>query len=666
MFDFLKKRNPQLDNDVDGKPLFKDDIIADISEKLRKSKDAKLGYELQWQLNSRFLEGDQYCDINTGLKKIYEITYPHDNIERETYNMILPLIETRIANLKRINYIMRVKPCTTEADDYYKAETSTSILQYLQRTTDFERKKNTAIYWNEICGNCFFLSWWDSEKGEEYARETVIDIDAEEEQVKQTERIWRQGDLDYGLISPYEVYPESITKQGIEAQRYIIIEQVKTAEDIYDMFGIEVEGKTVDTFSITPIASGGGTGYVNSVLSFTTSTVENAVKLITYFEKPSRAYPRGRLIMVIDEDEIVYYGDLPYEHIPLVQMVCREVPGRFFGRSVIEDLIPRQRAYNGCINRIHEYIKRAAIGSYFIQEGSVDMERFCEEGLAAGEALEYKNGFEKPTPVPVGALPSELLQERYNLKSDMEYVAGTSQLMVNGATPSGVTSGTAIQSLMEIDSTRLSMTGDNIRNAVKKLAIVWLEIYKKFANTRRIINICGTNEIGASVMWCSEDITSFDVEYTTENELVTSEATQQQNFERMYQLGAFTDSSGQIPDAVKSRMIKDAKVGNYTDLMSIDELDRQAARNEIALFKLRGVIPDVSEFDNHDIHADEHKRFTKQMEFTMLKLQKPQLAAAFEEHIRQHTEAKRAEGMKELQSVMRVSAAAQNGGGKFE
>lgn len=116
------------------------------------------------------------------------------------------------------------------------------------------------------------------------------------------------------------------------------------------------------------------------------------------------------------------------------------------------------------------------------------------------------------------------------MKSDMEYVAGTSQLMVNGATPAGVTSGTAIANLQDIDNTRLSLTGDHIRNAIKNLAILWLEVYKRFATTKRIVNYVGTNAIGNALVFCGEDITSFDVEYITENELLMSEDVQKQRF----------------------------------------------------------------------------------------------------------------------------------------
>lgn len=66
-------------------------------------------------------------------------------MEREVYNMIAPLIETRVANLKKINYRMKVKPRTNETDDYAKADVSTTILQYIQNKSDFDSKR-TRLY----------------------------------------------------------------------------------------------------------------------------------------------------------------------------------------------------------------------------------------------------------------------------------------------------------------------------------------------------------------------------------------------------------------------------------------------------------------------------------------------------------------------------------------
>ena len=623
-----------IDVNEDGKTLFKEDIIKKVLDDLEERRTERSALERQWTLNANFLVGNQYCDINPYRGDIEQLEPVYDWLEREAFNQIAPLIETRVANLKKINYMMKVKPATNELEDYAKAEVSTSILQYTQKVSDFETKKNTMIQWNELCGNCFWLSWWDKDKGEMFASETVVDID-ENGNPRKREVAFHQGDIDYGLITPYEVFPESVFKQTVEAQRSIILEQVKTVDDIYDLYGVKVEGTNIETFELTPMVSGGGFGYENTIVTLGHRSCDNSQKVVTYFERPSKHKPNGQMIIIVGGTELVYYGALPYGRIPLVQTICREVPGQFFGKSVIEDLIPRQRAYNGCLNRIHEFIKRIALGNMSVQEGSIDIEEYEENGLAPGAFLVYKDGTNPPVPVPNGQLPAEIMQERYNLKSDMEYAAGTSQLMVNGATPSGVTSGTAISNLMEIDNTRLSLTGDYIRNSVRQLSIMWLEIYKRYATTKRIGNYVGTNNIAKALVWSNNDINSYDVEYVTENELLMSEDMQKQRFFEAYNLGLFTDSEGRIPERVKQRALEFMKIGNYSDIMNINLLQMQAAQRENVFFE-NGVMPKVSDFDEHEIHVEEHLRYVLQMDFHLLKMKKPQYAEALENHIREH------------------------------
>ena len=659
----LKGRNQEtddakvLDVDDEGKVLYKEDIIQKVLEDLEKRKTERSPLEQQWTLNANFLVGNQYCEINPYRGDIEQLEPVYDWLERETFNQIAPLIETRIANLKKINYMMKVNPATNELDDYAKADVSTSVLQHTQKVSDFESKKNTMINWNELTGNCFWLSWWDKDKGEKYAVEQLFEVDDNGQQ-KSKETAYYQGDLDYGLITPYEIYPESIFKQTIEAQRSIILEQVKTVEDIYDLYGVKVEGSNIETFELTPIASGGGFGYENTTVTIGHRTLDNAEKVITYFERPSKHKPNGQMIIIIGDKELVYYGDLPYSKIPIVQTVCVEVAGQFFGKSVIERMIPIQRAYNGCVNRIHEFIKQIAIGSYITEEGSVDIEEYEQNGQAPGALLVYKQGSSPPVPIPNGNLPSEVMTERYNLKQEMEYAAGVSQLMVYGATPSGVTSGTAITNLREIDNTRLSLTGDNIRNSVKKLAILWLEIYKKYAKTHRIVNYVGGNNIGKAIVWSHEDINSYDVDYVTENELMTSEEKQKENFFNAFNMGLFTDKNGMIPTRVKHKALEYMKCGNYSEIMSIDELQIQAAQRENVFFE-NGVVPKVSEFDEHEIHIEEHLRYILQMDFQLLKKRKPEYAQALEAHLKQHKETIKKEAQ---QAMMQHMQGAMGGG----
>ena len=625
--------NIVIDADDDGNQLYKEDIISFVNEELERRKEERTPLEMQWRLNSNWLAGNQFCEFNRYTGEIEQVEPAYDWLEREAYNQIAPLIETRIANLKKINYSMKVNAATNELNDYEKAEISTSILRYLQQSTDFDTKKNTSIQWNEVCGNCFWISWWDSAKGEKYAEETIIELD-EKGIERKYEKAYYQGDLDYGLLTPYEVYPESIFKETVADQRSIIVEQIKTKDEIYDLYGLKVEGEEVPTFAITPVMGGSGYGFESASFTLGTRTAHDSARVITYFEKPTRHRPDGRMIIIVG-DNLVYYGRLPYSRIPIVQEKCIGVAGQFFGKSVIENLIPRQRAYNGCVNRIHEYIKRITIQGYIAEEDSIDLDDFEENGAAPGAIIEHARGTERPTPIQNGVLPAEVMNERMYLKNEMEYVAGVSQLMVNGATPSGVTSGTAINSLMEIDNTRLSLTGDHIRNAVKDLAKLWLEIYKLYADTPRVLDIVGRNSIGNALVWNRNDIKSFDVEYTTENELILSEDVQRENFMQAFQMGLFTNENGIIDEKTKAEAIENMRLGKYSELMSTHELHKQKAQRENAMFA-EGIIPKVWEFDNDTVHLNEHMRYMLQVDFNILKQKKPEYAKAFEDHVRIH------------------------------
>ncbi len=650
------KEAKAIDVDKDGNMLFKEDIIHNILEDLEHRRGQRSSLEQQWTLNANFLIGNQYCGIQPDTGEVEPIEPVRRWLNREVFNNIAPLIQTRIANLKKINYMMKVTPATNELDDYAKAEVSTKVLQYTQKSSDFEAKKDTMIYWNELCGNCFWLSWWDKDKGDKCAVETVIEIDENGNERKRQQAFY-QGDIEYGLITPYEVFPESVFKHGVENQRSIILEQVKSVEDIYDLYGIDVEGSDIETFELTPITSGGGLGYENTVISIGHRTAENAEKVITYFEKPSKYRPNGLMVIIVGDEHLVYYGDMPYSKIPLVQTVCHEVPGQFFGKSVIEDLIPYQRTYNGCINSIHEYVRRVALGCYLVEEGSiVDIVDLEENGLEPGQIVVYRGDTVPMTPIPIGALPAEIMAERHNIKTDMEYVAGVSQLMVSGNAPQTNMSGTAISNLMEIDNTRLSLTGSHIRNSVRKLAILWLEIYKLYAKKPRIVECVGSNNIGKALVWSAEDINSYDVEYTTENELLMSEDAQKQRFFDSYNMGLFTEDDGRIPMRVKIRALEHMKVGNYSDIMNLNLLQLQAAQRENVFFE-SGVVPKISEFDEHEIHIEEHLRYVLQMDFQILKHKKPEYAEALENHLKEHKQMAAFEEQQEMAMQMQMQGA---------
>ena len=620
-------------HDDKGKPIFKEDVISYVQTELERRREQRRSLELQWQLNINFLNGNQHCDINVRSGTIEQYEVPYEGMENEVFNQIEPIFNTRIANLNKIGYAMTVKPRTSELDDAAKANVSTELLRYKQSISNFTKFKVNLIHWAEIIGTAFTLCWWDGEKGNIVGKTALLEIGADGFPAETQKDIY-DGDVEYGLLSAFEVFPEDIYKQEVSDQRSIITEQVLSVDDIYDLYGVEVDGKAIETYSISPVEGAGGFGYIATTAKMTVRTVENAQKVITYYERRNRRFPGGRMIILIG-DKLFFCGDLPYEEIPIIATKSSIVPGQFFGKSCIQNLIPLQRSYNGNMNTIHDYIKRLPASTVSIEEGSVrDMDEFAKSIFEPGGIVTYAANRSKPDFINPPDFPADVASQIQRLRSDMEYAAGVSQLMVYGQN-NGVTSGTAIQNLTEIDNTRLSITGENIRTGIIELAKLWLKMYKRFASGYRALKVVGSNDSGDVLIWSGEDINSYDVEFDAENELIYSEEYQRNNYMSAYSAGMFTDSNGIIPESAKAEALELMKVKGYHKVISMYELQLQRANRENKLLK-EGIVPVIEFVDNHSLHIEEHSKLMLQLEYQALRKSNPEICAAFEKHIREH------------------------------
>jgi hypothetical protein len=220
------------------------------------------------------------------------------------------------------------------------------------------------------------------------------------------------------------------------------------------------------------------------------------------------------------------------------------------------------------------------------------------------------------------------------LEESMEYTAGVSQMMMYGGTPTGVTSGTAIENLRDIDNTRMSLTADNIRDGVIEMAKIWLKLCKAFAGGYRVLRIAGSDDAGYVSVWTREDINSYDVEYTAENELRWSPEQKKQDFLAAYNLGLFTDENGVNPQEVK-RKYRALFENDDTTALSMEELQRKYASRE-NMYLDQGVLPERGRYDDDAVHLDEHIRYAISRDYQIFAKKMPEYAAKFEEHIAVH------------------------------
>ena len=600
---------PVLERTEDGRPLYGADVAARLFEEYRRRRDERLPLERAWALCGAFYTGNQHCDLHPESGELLPILPLHEYEEQGVYNRVAPLVDTRLSALRRLSYVTAVCPRTSDAADTEKSDVATRLLAYAQEHGGFAEKKNEMLTMAELYGTAFLFSYWGEEE---------------------------EGDmLGYRVLSPFGVFPESLCKSTVEEQESFLIADVLSVREIEDSFGVRVSGTETDVYSLSTTACGGMWGSYGSSLSFSAAREKDSATVLTYMERPSKRHPKG-LYILATEDRVLWYSDLPYDEIPLVMLRSRDMPSQFFGRSPILDLIPLQRAYNGVKNKIHDYIRAVAANPLLVPEGSIpDVEAFAAEGLPPGEILEYNAERGKPEPLSPAPIPAELRFECERLTAEMEYVAGVSQLTVMGRTPTGVTSGTAIASLREIDNARLALTGENLRLAVRRAALVWLSIFRRYVGVYRALSLCGENEAAGVLVFCAEDLNSTDVVLCSENELVISPEVQKQNFITALQMGLYNDENGKLPRSVRSYARRLLQGESADGPFGCDDLQIAAAERENAALAI-GTVPTVGLFDDHELHAEAHKKHLLQARFSLMREKDPALCEAFERHIAEH------------------------------
>lgn len=577
---------------------FEDDIVKELLSEYEHLRMERMSLELQWRLNMNFLQGNQFAEI-TPLGDIEEYGKQYYWQEREVYNHIAPIIETRLAKLGRVKASVSVRPFSNDDSDIKTAALSTGVLKAVCEDNNLSQMLITANYWSEICGSVFYKVIWDKDSG------ALIGKKKNNEEV-------HEGDVKIELCPAYEIFPDNLSNREIEDCRYIIHAKVLPAKVVADIWGIAVEGKRIETFGMQSESTGGGLGYAANYAKIGTNYCEDSVVLLEKYERPSGLYPNGRLIITAG-NKLLHYGELPYNvdsngvGLPFVKQVTLENVANFFGSTVIERIIPLQRVYNSIKNRKHEFLNRIAMGILTVEDGAIDLENIEEDGLAPGRVLVYRQGFAPPRMVEMGSVPDDFTLEEDRLRNEIMQISGVSELMRYTTLPSNVTSGIAISLLQEQDDTRISITAEEIRQAVKRIGQMILRLYKQFAANKRVKRIAGDNGAMQLHYFIGSQLASEDLVFDTDNELSDTPANRRNMVFELIKMGILHDENGRINDRNRVKILEMLGFGNWENSVDIDECHREKALRE-NLKASNGEEIKALDVDNHEIHIIEHTK----------------------------------------------------------
>ena len=571
------------------------EIVSAVLEDFKKRQEARRPVELNWRLNMNFVIGNQFSEIS-----------PRGDVEeygrqyfwqcREVYNHIAPILETRLSKLARVKAQASVRPSSPDDADRASAEVATKLIRAVSADNGFSALMSEANVWSEVTGSAFYKVTWDTQKGMALTADGTL----------------REGDVKITVCPPFEIFPENIAVAELDAQPSLMHVKVMGVGDVFRIWGKRVESRTLNVFSFENADVLGGLGYHATVPKMVTEAREDAALVIEKYEMPSESHPEGRLIIVAGET-LVHDGPLPYINgedgtrgYPFAKQVCLESLGNFFGGSVVERIIPVQRAYNAVKNRKHEFMNRIAMGVLAVEDGSVDTDALEEEGLPPGKILVYRQGSAPPVMLNAGQVPAEFGREEEKLLNEFVMISGVSEVTTYSQVPSNVASGTAISLLLEQDDTRISLTADSLREAVKRIGRHIIRLYKQFADAPRMKRVVGEGGEVEVMQFRAGDLGSEDVTFDTENEIEDSLSTRRAMVYDLLGLGLFADENGIIPARTKTKLLEILGFGNWEQSRDADEAHLAKAERENFELKSRDVVPDP--VDDHALHITEHTK----------------------------------------------------------
>lgn len=566
------------------------EIKNDFLNRQRERKHLERG----WQLNMNFVSGNQFCDVSPqGELEDEDLAFYWQS--RRAFNHIAPTIDTRLARLSKVRPKLSVRAFSDQESDVKTARLSSNILKSVSERLDLDRVISRATLWSETCGTAFYKIIWNYDDG------MIIGTD-------ESGRTLKEGDVNVVALSPFEIYPDSLGAECMEDVKSIIHAKAIPVSEIKEKFGVELAGSEITDFALAPYSS--ASGWKRPADGDFRPSLENREIVIERYTRPGGGYPKGRLEIVAG-DVLLYEGPLPYKNgdrgeriLPFVRQTCVELPGAFFGTSVVDRMIPLQRAYNAVRNRKHEFLNRLTAGVIAVEDGSVDAEELAAEGLAPGKVLVYRQGSTEPHFLDCGSLPAEFEKEEERLSNEFILFSGMSEISRNSANPTNVTSATGLKLLLDQDQSRMQMSVESVERAAKETAKQILHLYKQFAASRRLLRMTGTGGESELYYFDASEISADDVQFEAGYEHSGEQL--KEDILKLFSLGLFHDKNGNLSDDTRNKVLDAFGYGSLESARDISQLHiRKAEHENIALAE--GDV-EADDYDDHALHIVEHTR----------------------------------------------------------
>ena len=595
---------------TNNKDLFSEEIVEKVLAEFSRRQKERKKLEADWKLNLDFLEGRQYESISSsgeieadGKRFFWQ--------NRGVYNHIAPIMETRLAKLMKVDPVLRVIPASGDDKEMQNARLAEKILSGTFRKLQFRSTVENVTRWSELCGTGFYKVVWDGKAGDKIGVLSGEDV--------------FEGEVKIVPVSPFEIYPDNLSCENLEDLSSIIEAKAVKTDEIYKKFGVKLTGKDTEVI---------GADIKNSVL-------KDSVLLIEMYDKPTAENPNG-VYAVVADNTLLYYGELPYTNgkngardFPYVMQKSCSVAGAFFGKSIIERLIPVQKAYNAVKNRKHEFLNRITMGVIAVEDGSVDIEDLEEEGLPPGKIVVYRQGSKLPELMSENSLPDDFNKEEEKLTDEFVIVSGINDV-ASSKDSASVKSASALSILVEQDNERMTKVAEKIREAYVFVSVKVLRLYRQFLSGVRAIRSLD-DESKTKLYYVDKKVLNSDeVEIINENELLYTEANKKQMLLTVYESGILNGEDGKLKSETRCKILSLLGIKDISNEQELINLHVEKATAENVKLLNKTLTPHY--YDDHSVHIEEHIRYVLSEDERLTDTEKANFSAHIKEHRKMYGE----------------------------
>jgi len=640
-------------------------ILLDVYDRFKRRRWV---FEREWYRNIIFYIGQQWVVYDDGSRR-WRLRNLNSWIPTPVTNRIASTVNVIRSSIVQVNPAFRGIPTQETEQSVLAANAADRYLDVIINESGFRGAKRRMASWTTLTGNGFLLTEFDTGPdtgtvfvpGEDCAacglqmkpEEIPADMTCPrcgstdfQENVENGTDI-PQGRLRVSAKSPFEVYADSNIPE-LEDQTALLIVEQKSLDGVKQTYGdkaAEVEADNLSDQSLNYTSSlahmtGSGGGPVGR-------SGEDEGQIVTLFRlylKTSKDYPDGTyLVMSGDQHILEKKTPYPYRYkatkrpfYPLTHIRYDDVPGRFWAKTPVDDLIPKQRQRNEVESLYQTILMRCANPVWLLPTGAQSSPITGDPAVI----VRYSPvGGQKPERLEGAEAPASIITFIQQIDQDFEEIANTFAVM-KGKAPGSVRAASAIQMLVERGFGRYGSVFDNMEEAYQQWAVGALEIWRQNTVFPRVQAVAKKSGGWQFLKFLGSDIGEVDIRVESGSTRPKSEAGRQMLLNQLFQWGLI---NAQDPEQ-KMKIYEELGAASFlpgaeADIKVVAEenhkfmtwaqesqqkIEMGGVQNApdpamilqmlIATFPLKG----NPVIDHHPTHAVHHRRFALSEEFRAL------------------------------------------------